>query len=82
MAQPGPKPITRTRRPLSKEFKANVGKRRPTDRATGRYVGGGEKHLMPVEAIEREAARAEAAHALITGRSAGCEAYIYRPMEG
>jgi hypothetical protein len=56
MAQPGPKSLTRTRHPLSKEFKANIGKRRPTDPATGRYVAYGEKHLLSVEAMEREAA--------------------------
>ncbi len=56
MAQPGPKPLTRTRQPLSKEFKANIGKRRPRDPTTGRYVLGGEKHLLPAEVIEREAA--------------------------
>jgi hypothetical protein len=57
MAKPGPKPLTRIRRPLSKEFRANSGKRRPRDPATGHYVVGGEKHLpLPAEAIEREAA--------------------------
>jgi hypothetical protein len=56
MAQPGPKALTRTRQPLSKEFRANIGKRRPTDPATGRYVAGGKKYLLPVEAIAIETA--------------------------
>jgi len=55
MAQPGPKPLTATSRPLSGEFKANSGKRRPRDLATGRYVVSGKKPLLSAEAIEREA---------------------------
>ncbi len=56
MAQPGPKPSAGIRRPLSKAFMASRSRSRPRDPATGRYVVGGEKHLLlPADAIEREA---------------------------